>query len=318
MIAVTGASGFVGEYVVDALLDAGHDPDSIVALGRTAPANGTISWVRTDLPAEVPPYRTGVTAVVHIAAEKRDGTRMKAVNVDGTQRMIEWATAVGARRFVLLSSVGVFGARENAGLVTSATPHRPCNEYERTKDVAERLVESAGRDGTIDAVIVRPSNVIGVHRRTGGAPLLGFLRSVKRGLLVQFPGIAWSNYVAVQDVAAAVAAAVTSDRLSGSFIVNEAIAVPDFIVMAAEAIGCRVPEIRMPRRLGAAVATVGSLLENTIGHKMPFDRAKFRELTNGTRYDGEEAWRALGFAYAYGVRRCVRELAECYTSAGLL
>lgn len=155
-ILVTGSTGYVGHYVVKALLEAGH---SVVSVSRDAGKTKTASGAKLEIFGNVE-YRmgdvsngnglkeamNGVEAVVHlvgIIAEKGLQT-FQRVHVEGTRNVLEAAKAAGVKRYVHMSALG---ASNNA-----------VSGYSSSKFQAEELVRASSLDWTI----FRPSLVFGV------------------------------------------------------------------------------------------------------------------------------------------------------------
>jgi uncharacterized protein YbjT (DUF2867 family) len=155
-VLVTGSTGYVGHYVVKALLEAGH---SVVSVSRDAAKSKAASGAKLEIFGNVE-YRmgdvsngnglkeamNGVEAVVHlvgIIAEKGLQTFAR-VHVDGTRNVLEAAKAAGIKRYVHMSALG---ASANA-----------ISGYSSSKFQAEELVRASNLDWTI----FRPSLVFGV------------------------------------------------------------------------------------------------------------------------------------------------------------
>ncbi len=155
-VLVTGSTGYVGHYVVKALLAAGH---SVVSVSRDAGKTKTASGAKLEVFGNVE-YRmgdvsngnglkeamNGVEAVVHlvgIIAEKGLQT-FSRVHVDGTRNVLEATKAAGVKRYLHMSALG---ASSNA-----------VSGYSSSKFQAEELVRASGLDWTI----FRPSLVFGV------------------------------------------------------------------------------------------------------------------------------------------------------------
>jgi uncharacterized protein YbjT (DUF2867 family) len=155
-VLVTGSTGYVGHYVVKALLEAGH---SVVSVSRDAAKSKAASGAKLEIFGNVE-YRmgdvsngnglkeamNGVEAVVHlvgIIAEKGLQTFAR-VHVDGTRNVLEAAKAAGIKRYVHMSALG---ASANA-----------VSGYSSSKFQAEELVRASNLDWTI----FRPSLVFGV------------------------------------------------------------------------------------------------------------------------------------------------------------
>jgi uncharacterized protein YbjT (DUF2867 family) len=127
-VLATGASGFVGSRVVDALEAGGHE---VVRFSRSS--GGDV----TD-PAAVERAVQGVDAVAHLVAIL-DGSdeRFEAVNAQGTRNVVAAAKTAGVRRFLHMSALGVTEA------------HAPLTRYWRTKWAARRAVTESDLDWTV-------------------------------------------------------------------------------------------------------------------------------------------------------------------------
>jgi nucleoside-diphosphate-sugar epimerase len=114
-IAVTGAAGVLGQRLLP-LLDAST---RVVALDVREPERRTpqLEFHRVDLAtADVKPLLEGVDVIVHLAAITDpilDDALMARVNVEGTRRLLEAASAVGVQRIVRVSTAAVYGAYSN-------------------------------------------------------------------------------------------------------------------------------------------------------------------------------------------------------------
>ncbi|MCU6455604.1 NAD(P)H-binding protein [Sphingomonas sp. A2-49] len=180
VLAITGATGFVGAVLLDQALAAGHRVRALAR--RPQPPRAGVTWIdgALDRPDALAAVCAGADAVVHVAGvvNAPDRAGFVAGNVDGTRAMLAAARAAGVRRFVHVSSL-------------SAREPRLSN-YGWSKAAAEALVEASGLDWSI----VRPSGVYG----PGDMDMRELFRAAKFGIALLPPRGAVS-LVAVADLA---------------------------------------------------------------------------------------------------------------------
>ncbi|WP_292970359.1 NAD(P)-dependent oxidoreductase [Novosphingobium sp.] len=142
-LAVTGATGFVGQALLDRALDNGL-PVRALARRPQEPRAG-VEWVTGDLDAAAALRQLvrGVEAVIHVAGVVNDAAQFERGNVAGTMSVIEACKAEGVQRLVFVSSLS---AREPE-----------LSAYGASKARAEKLVRASGLDWTI----IRPPGIYG-------------------------------------------------------------------------------------------------------------------------------------------------------------
>jgi NADH dehydrogenase len=149
-VAVLGGTGFVGSYIVDALIDAGHSVSLLVRPGseaRASPADRVdIVSGQVGSPTAVAETVATCDAVIYcigiLRERPRKGITFEALQYEGVVRTVEAALDAGARRFLLMSANGV------------KVPGTP---YQETKKRAEDFLLTSGLEGTV----FRPSVIFG-------------------------------------------------------------------------------------------------------------------------------------------------------------
>ena len=165
---VTGGGGFLGRYVVEELLRAGHE---VTALGRNRyPAVEALGarGVQVDLcdAAAVRAAVAGHDTVLHVAAKSGvwgPAQEYERANVLATRNVLAACAAAGVRRLVHTSSPSVvFDGRDHVDVAGPLPyPARYLCHYPRTKALAEREVLAANGRGGLATCALRPHLIVG-------------------------------------------------------------------------------------------------------------------------------------------------------------
>ncbi len=292
VIAITGATGFIGIALVKALAESMNEV-RILSRKQTieSPALFGAKHFQGDIELAIPAgFLEGVDTVYHLAAELEEPSKMYTVNVRGTSALLASAIAAGVRRWIQLSSIGVYGP-PTCPVVTEATVPMPLKEYERTKLASDLLVEKTCKNTSLEYSILRPSNVIGAKMKNGSFGAL--VNAVRSGRFCYFgPSGSIATYVHVDDVARALVAC--RDAPSGSvFNLSSDCMWEELIGRISLLVGVRPPRLRLP---AMPVKMVLRALEGRL--PLPITCSRLASLTNRSRYSSERIVRELGFTYS--------------------
>lgn len=191
-VLVTGANGFLGRTLVARLLEAGARVRAFVLPHEAVPAvwSGRVEVVRGDVTVreDIARAAVGCRKIFHLAALVGD-TGAEAlhqrVTVGGTVNACQAAVEQGAQLLVA-SSVVVYGDRIAQGVCAESTPHGlGQGPYGRAKQAQEQVVGQSVRDHGLDAVLIRPGNIVG----PGSGPWLHDVAiELRRGMPVLIGG----------------------------------------------------------------------------------------------------------------------------------
>ncbi|WP_330873474.1 NAD-dependent epimerase/dehydratase family protein [Rouxiella chamberiensis] len=149
-VLITGANGFVGLNIVNALLAAKHQVTAYVRassnLGFLEPLGVTLIHGELNDSHSLRAAMTGQDAVIHTAgntsSNPRDWPLLEAVNVDGTNRVIEAALDSGIARLVYTSTSSTIGAPNDP--LDEATEPDPSARFSGQESVCQKQVAGRG------------------------------------------------------------------------------------------------------------------------------------------------------------------------------
>jgi nucleoside-diphosphate-sugar epimerase len=180
-IAVTGATGFVGQAFLDAAETAGVEVRALTRRGMRSRRG--VEWQRGDLHNRATLARLveRAEAVIHIAGvvNTPDPTGFHLGNVEGTLALVEAAVAAGVPRIVFVSSLAAREPRLSA--------------YGASKRKAEQMIAASGLDWTI----VRPPAIYGPRDRE----ILELFKLARRWGVVPMPPKGRASLIHVDDLA---------------------------------------------------------------------------------------------------------------------
>lgn len=281
---VTGATGYVGSYVLRALVDSGHTARCLVrdSVEDLAVTNEKVEPVRGDLLepdsfAEALPACDAVIHLVGILEENpRRGATYERIHVNGTREMVDAARDAGIERFIHMSANGARPSGDTA--------------YQRTKWQAEQIVEEANFSHW---TIMRPSILFG--RPDPGRP--EFASRLLADLVRPFPilpvfgdGTYDMQPIHVTEVADAFVQALTLEHVSGQTYVvagPEQLPFVEILDRIAQGAGLEPkPKLYLPMPLARlAVYTVGRL------GLLPITPEQFEMLIGGNTGDATPFYR---------------------------
>jgi nucleoside-diphosphate-sugar epimerase len=246
-------------------------------------------------------FAKGADVLYHCAAERQDALRIRAVNVEGTRRLLV-AAAGNIGRWVQLSSLGVYGARR-FGVIREDTMPAPVGAYEISKLAADRLVIDACRRTGMPWAMLRPGIVFG--RDMPNESMRAFLRAIRAGrfAFIGSPG-ARLPYVHVDDVVTALVLCGRDDRAVGEiFNLSENCMVGEFVLEAARLLAAAPPTLRLPEILVRVAAKALSWVPG-----FPLTTARVDALTRRVTYPSDKIMQTLGYRFATGWRNGLREM----------
>lgn len=171
-VLVTGATGFLGRAVVAELLQNNLE---VLTTAKSAAASDLPNYFPADAAAAESLKSLEnvgeIDAIIHAAGlahqfKEIERENFWKINVEGTKNIAALAAKLKAKKFVLISSVAVYGAAKKiSGEFEEDSDCQPSGFYAESKLEAEKAAEEICANNSIDLIILRPATIIGEDDR---------------------------------------------------------------------------------------------------------------------------------------------------------
>jgi nucleoside-diphosphate-sugar epimerase len=325
---ITGATGFVGGHLAEAAKGRGW---AVRALARPTSDTGLLDRLGVEVrggdlgDAEaVRQVVEGVEYVFHCAAKVGDRgpvEEYRAANVEALRVLLDAVKGRPLRRFVHMSSLGVYAARHHYGTNESEPlPDRHIDGYTQTKVESERLALQYQREHGVPVVVLRPGFVYGPRDRTvmpqlvkrlaaGQVHYLGgdrrVLNTIYVGNLVEAVFLAAENPNAVGQV---------YNLTDGERVTRQR-----FFEAVCGGLNLPLPHQRLPRWLAGPVVRVlyrHGVWATRRGRSAVLPPAQYKFMVLNLDFSTEKARRELGYRPRYTFDQGMAETIAWYKQKG--
>ncbi len=318
-VLVTGAGGFNGRYILELLIKNGYDvrATDLESGERTAPKDYYKNLGVEFIPSDLTKVETlesvldGISYVMHTASLFDYSAPLelnRKINVEGARNLCEIAKKVGIKKFILWSTIGVYGFQKKSP-VSEESPPNPGNAYEISKLEQENVVFEYSKNGYFSVVAMRPAPVYGPRNRYGFIDIIKLCCippkiPVPTKLKVRLPS------VSVKDVANAglfllEAPDEDTDGEIFNVIDDSNILMPEFLAYIAGLLGRETIYINIPihkptiMQLGYFTADLSQFISKHITHKRPlFEKATVNYIAYDYIYSNEKL-KSIGYKFIY-------------------
>ena len=321
-IFITGATGFLGAYILQELSKENY---TIRALRRSnkLPAflpketfNG-VEWVEGDLfdVVTLEECMQGVDLVIHSAAlvsfHGKDRDLLYKTNVEGTANVVNAAIEAGVKRFVHVSSVAALGRTSHGEEVNeekkwedaSTNTHYAVSKYKGEMEVWRGMGEG------LEVVIVNPSTILGFGDWQQSSS------AIFKNAFNEFPwytqGI--NGFVAVEDVARATVQLMESSISNQRFLVNaDNWSFRELFNTMADGFGKKRPHLKASPLMGALAWRLEALKSLFTGQKPLLTKETAKVAQTATYFNNSKLLKALpGFQFT-PLKECIEKTCRQY------
>ncbi|MEJ6584091.1 MAG: NAD(P)-dependent oxidoreductase [Crocinitomicaceae bacterium] len=305
-VIITGASGFVGKDLLK-FLDLNLYEISVITRDKQKLENkfdSSVRIVEADL-MDVSSLKKAFEnqdVLINLAAEVRNHDLLEKTNVQGTKNLIEAIQHARINKVIHLSSVGVVGKPYSniAIKINEDVEPTPQNDYERTKNISEQLLNEAAVSNAFDLVVLRPTNVFGENHPFNA--LLNLMQTVENGKPLITTKGAKVNYVYVSDVSASIISALENKTKNGIYNVGYSMDLNEFYSVIMNAMKLKIRIFSVPSILTSFTYKLGVKKLQSISNRLEYSDNQLRE----------------NFSYPFGIEMGIKNTVEHYKKQGVL
>jgi nucleoside-diphosphate-sugar epimerase len=320
-IGITGGSGFIGRYIIEALLAKGISQKIKNIDLEKARFEGPFEFIQGDIrdKEKIDLFCKDTDCVIHLAAAHHDfgvaDEEYFDVNENGTENLLAAMEKYRVSKLIFYSSVAVYGTK-NLPADEDTFP-RPENPYGASKLAAEALIEKwASAQPDRKAFVIRPTVVIGPRNE---ANMFFLIDQIYKGRYLFNFGIgqnikSMANVKNLTDF--------TLDLLQTGFsndLQYEVFNYVDYpqlksgesINIIHEELGRKAPKVTLPLSLAAAIGKIFDLAILISGKNLPISSARIRKIATTTHFETNKI-RKNEMILKRSVENGIREMVQWY------
>ncbi|WP_340004658.1 NAD(P)-dependent oxidoreductase [Paenibacillus sp. FSL K6-0276] len=308
VIFITGATGCVGNHLLDRLLD--FDCKEIRCLVRNkgflSSSDERVVIIPGDLSSEdvINQALSNVDIVINCAAQVHSYNSSEEdfiqINVMQTDNLMKLSMANNISRFILISTVATY---EDSSIVSESSKRIPVSVYGKSKLAAEEIALGYFRDFGFPVSIVQLGTLFGKYDRGNFG---GLIKIIKKGL---FPILGFGenvkSFTYVKDAVNGIVSTIITDKTLGKrFIISDSLEVSfiNLIRLVSIEINTKLYIIRIPYKISfSALLLIDKFFKRNLSYKA-------KALIKETKYDASLSKKLIGdyieFGFVDGFRDC--------------
>ncbi|CAH7385961.1 UDP-glucose 4-epimerase [Vibrio chagasii] len=284
MIAISGASGFIGSQLMSQISDAipiyrGNEASSLNAIFVNK-IDGNTDWSGK---------LKNINAIIHLAgvahSKKLSFTEFEDVNFHGTLNLARSSYHAGVKRFVYVSTIGVLGANSLSAPFATESKTSPHDDYSFVKLKTETELIKFSKETGLELVIIRPPLVYGA-----GAP--GNFGALTQ-LIAKVPLLPFGlvknkrDFISVLNLAHLLSLCATHPKAAGNIFLasdSETVSIKEFTNAMAKGLGKKVYQLPIPlwlMRIAGKLLGKSAMIEQLVGN-LQVDSSDLRKVLGWT------------------------------------
>lgn len=332
-ILVTGATGFIGSHLVEALAEKNRRVRCLVRRDSFLKNLEYIKSLRDPIKSKIEIFNgdlldkkllkkalRDIDIIFHLAAIARPmaipNQAYFDVNATGTKNLLEACRSTKIKKFIHMSSISAVGPSRDGKPVNESTPCKPVDTYGESKLEAEKILFEYYKKYKIPIVILRPSMVFGER----DFEMLRFFKAVKTGF---FPirGRGKMEFCYVQNLVEACLLAEEKGKIGEVYCISngESYTLNKIIRTMVKEMHIKLVPIFLPISMLRAGGFAMEIIGKRFNFHPPFSKETATWMTTNYWYCSiEKAKKELGYKPKFSLGEGIRRTVKWYKKEGFL
>jgi UDP-glucose 4-epimerase len=317
---VTGASGFIGQHLVQGLVKNGLNVNALLRNRENPGLTDKANIFKGDIfnKEVLKKAANEVDVVYHLVAKTHDLSGVDnandyfKINVEGTRNLLDACSASKIKHFIYFSSVKTM-AEESKHALDETYDCTPTTPYGESKLVAEKLVFEYGNKYSFKTTVLRLPLVYGPGNKGNVYKMIKAIDN--RRFVMMGRGENRRSMISVKNVVDAAMAIVNQDIADKKiYLVTDGVdySVKDLYRLIAKCLVKKPLQFYVPICIASLLAIAGDIASKLIRKSLPFDSASLGKLTGSLTFTSQKFENEIGFEPKYNLYNTMDETIRWY------
>jgi dihydroflavonol-4-reductase len=327
-ILVTGASGFVGSFLIRELL---KEPNNYITalycnnltLCARKKYPDRVNWVQSDFTCKNINFTIldGIQVVYHLVGyssineTSSEISKLNLINVNITKKLAEACINSDVRQFIFVSSIAACEFAESETI--NEDNGSPKTHYGISKKLAEDILFKIA-DGQFAVTILRPTALFGEHHQ---GSIYELIKSIKYNRFVIFgSGRNLTNFYYIRDFIEILINVKDNNKTFNKVFIasDDAFQLVKLVEWIVVSLKCRNTIIKIPVWIGYLVGYICDIISHSTKTPLPFSLRRLKAMTRNVVYSNRKIRNTMDVKQIYGVQKGINNTIEWYDNNGLL
>lgn len=325
-VLVVGASSFIGQHLVNKLIKKGENIRAFVRSMQKVPFDWekVIKIYEGDITKKeaITGICKNIEVVFHLAAKVHDFSGITdtprehfAINVEGTQNLLNSCIGSNVKHFVYFSSVKAM-TEESKNTIDENFINNPTTPYGESKLAAESLVAEYGKKHGFRTTSLRLPLVYGPGNKGN---IYKMIEAIDRGRFILIGGGENKrSMIYVGNVVDAALAVIKRQKADNEiYIAKDGIdyTVKEIYETIARGLGKKPLPFHIPMSIVCGLAWLGDIGGNIVRKQLPFNSGVLRKLTSSLTFSSHKIQENIGFVPRYNLYNTIDETISWYRNS---